>query len=292
MNNNEDEAAKTYGRTLHIPEEQLSWSISSLNEYKDLIQASTRINPEKSLEGKTFYDRLKAKNPDFIVVIAYGKILPQSVLDLAHFGAINVHGSLLPKYRGASPLQSIFLEKEEKSEPKANHAKLRGGITIMQMDAGMDTGDIIDTLSFPIPFHRTVAELIQALQQQGPKFLNDTLWNFAKGLITPVKQEESEATYTKKIEKADGFFVLSLDPLKDVYAKYRAFSLRPKVRFVRQDKKVIIEKLTLDEELFEIHKSSPLLDNGKLNPAVKEIFLKPEGKKEMDWKSFVNGYLK
>ncbi|MDR3169262.1 MAG: hypothetical protein LBU27_05945 [Candidatus Peribacteria bacterium] len=63
------------------------------------MQTPARLNPEKSLEGKAFYDRLKAKNPDFIVVIAYGKILPQSVLDLAHFGAINVHGSLLPKYR-------------------------------------------------------------------------------------------------------------------------------------------------------------------------------------------------
>ncbi|MDR2415158.1 MAG: hypothetical protein LBD75_00645 [Candidatus Peribacteria bacterium] len=73
------------------------------------------MNPEKSLEGKAFYERLQAKKPDFLVVIAYGKILPQSVLDTAYFGAINVHGSLLPKYRGASPLQSVFLYKEKKS---------------------------------------------------------------------------------------------------------------------------------------------------------------------------------
>jgi methionyl-tRNA formyltransferase len=86
--------------------------------------------------------------------------------------------------------------------------------------------------------------------------------------------------------------VLSLDTLEDIYAKYRAFFLRPKIRFVRQDKKIIIENLTLDEELFEIHKTSPLLNNGKLNVAVKEILLKPEGKKAMDWKNFVNGYLK
>ncbi|MDR0607366.1 MAG: hypothetical protein LBG52_03245 [Candidatus Peribacteria bacterium] len=122
--------------------------------------------------------------------------------------------------------------------------------------------------------------------------MNDTLWNFAKELIETHKQHEEEATYTQKIEKADGFFVLSIDTLEAIYAKYRALTLRPKVRFIRQDKRVIIERLTLDEELFEIHKHAPLLDNGKLNKAVKEILLKPEGKKAMDWKSFVNGYLK
>jgi len=79
------------------------------------IATPTKLNPAKSLEGKNFHDRLKTKNPDFLVVIAYGKILPQTILDTAHFGAINVHGSLLPKYRGASPLQSIFLHKEKKS---------------------------------------------------------------------------------------------------------------------------------------------------------------------------------
>jgi methionyl-tRNA formyltransferase len=122
--------------------------------------------------------------------------------------------------------------------------------------------------------------------------LNDTLWNFGKGLIGTEKQNEEEATYTQKIEKADGFFVLSTDTLADIYAKYRALALRPKARCIRQDKRIIIEKLVLDEELFEIHKHAPLLDNGKLNAAVKEILLKPEGKKAMDWKSFVNGYLK
>ncbi|MDR2415157.1 MAG: hypothetical protein LBD75_00640 [Candidatus Peribacteria bacterium] len=156
----------------------------------------------------------------------------------------------------------------------------------------MDTGDIIDTLSFPLPFHRTVLELIKALQQQGPKFLNDTLWKFGKALITPIKQKDEEATYCQKIEKVDGFFVLSTDTLEEIYAKYRALSLRPKARCIWQEKRIIIEKLSLNEELFEIHKTAPLLENGKLNAAVEEILLKPEGKKAMDWKSFVNGYLK
>ncbi|MDR2190404.1 MAG: hypothetical protein LBP53_04370 [Candidatus Peribacteria bacterium] len=118
------------------------------------------------------------------------------------------------------------------------------------------------------------------------------MWNFGKGLLTPLKQNEDEASYTKKIEKTDGFFVLSTDSLEAVYTKYRALALWPKARCIRQEKRIIIEKLSLNEEVFELHKTAPLLDNGKLNVAVKEILLKPEGKKAMDWKSFVNGYLK
>jgi methionyl-tRNA formyltransferase len=156
----------------------------------------------------------------------------------------------------------------------------------------MDTGDIIDQLSFKIPFNRTTKELIKALEKKGPTFLNQTLWNFGKGHIKTEKQHEKQATYCKKIEKADGFFVLSIDTLADIYTKYRAFFLRPKARFIRQDKRIIIEKLLLDEELFEIHKTAPLLDNGTLNRAVKDILLKPEGKKAMNRENFSNGYLK
>jgi methionyl-tRNA formyltransferase len=81
----------------------------------EAIQTPAKLHPEKSLEGKVFYEWLKEKKADMFVVIAYGKILPQAILDLAHFGAINVHGSLLPKYRGASPLQSVFLANEKRS---------------------------------------------------------------------------------------------------------------------------------------------------------------------------------
>ena len=88
------------------------------------VATPNKIHPEKSEEGKQFAERLKAKNPDFLVVIAYGKIIPQAILDIPTIAPINVHGSLLPKYRGASPLQSVFLNNEEET-----------GITIMKMNA-------------------------------------------------------------------------------------------------------------------------------------------------------------
>jgi methionyl-tRNA formyltransferase len=101
------------------------------------------------------------------VVIAYGKIIPQYILDIPKIAPINVHGSLLPKYRGASPLQSIFLNQDETS-----------GITIMKMDAEMDTGDMIDKLKFKLKFHRTVKNLIDELMKKGPKFLSKTLISY------------------------------------------------------------------------------------------------------------------
>ena len=248
---------------------------------EDFIQTPTKINPEKSVEGQNFYDWLKEKNPDFLVVISYGKILPQSILDIPQFWPINVHGSLLPKYRWASPLQSIFLNKEEKS-----------WITIMHMNAWMDTGDIIDQLSFPIQFNWTVKELIEALEKAWPKFLCNTLRNYGKHQISAEPQDEKSSTLCKKIEKSDWEINPFKDSLEDIYAKYRAYAIWPKIRFKLNEKSVIIEELELDEKLYNEHKSEPIIIEKKLNQAITKISPKPEWKKAMDWKSFCNGYLR
>ncbi|MBO4203526.1 hypothetical protein J5893_01685 [bacterium] len=110
--------------------------------------------------------------------------------------------------------------------------------------------------------------------------------------MTPEKQDENQVILTKKIEKADGAFEIAIDPLEEIYTKYRAFFLRPKLWCTQQGKRVVIEKLILDEKLFETHKKEPLITGKTLNPAVKEIALKPEGKKAMDRASFANGYVK
>jgi methionyl-tRNA formyltransferase len=125
-----------------------------------------------------------------LVVIAYGKIIPQQILDIPTIAPINIHGSLLPKYRGASPIQSTLLHNDKET-----------GITIMKMDATMDTGNMIDILRFGIPFDWTTQQLIQKMQTIGPKFLNDTLRKYAKKFLGEVKQNEDKATYCNKIEK-------------------------------------------------------------------------------------------
>ena len=118
----------------------------------EFIVTPEKLNPEKSEEGKKFAERLKEKNPDFLVVIAYGKIIPQTILDIAKVAPINIHGSLLPKYRGASPIQSTLLNNDKET-----------GITIMKMDANMDTGNMIDILKFDIDFDRNVKDLIDKI---------------------------------------------------------------------------------------------------------------------------------
>lgn len=145
---------KPVGRGLKLTPNVIKQTALELGFQEQQIQTPRKINLETSIEGKNFYDRLQAKSPDFLVVIAYGKIMPVSLLELPTFAPINVHGSLLPQYRGASPLQSVFLDQQTQT-----------GITIMHMDAGMDTGAIVDRLAFKLPFDRTVKTLIEKIQQ-------------------------------------------------------------------------------------------------------------------------------
>ena len=243
---------------------------------------SVRLDsPKYWREAKDFAQWLKSKDADFLVVIAYGKIMPREILDLAHFGPINVHGSILPKYRGASPLQSAFLNWDQES-----------GITIMKMDENMDTWNMIDILKFKLKFDWTVNDLIDSVMTKWPKFLDDTLVHYAKWLLWEVKQDEKQATYCQKFEKQDG----EIDPFKDnldsIYRKYRWFFMWPKIYFMMNGKRVVVESLKLDEKFFWEYKDNPLIDGKILNPCVLDIVLKPEWKKWMDWTSFKSGYLK
>ncbi|HRX64089.1 MAG TPA: membrane protein insertion efficiency factor YidD [Candidatus Absconditabacterales bacterium] len=260
---------------------------------------SLRLDSKKyAEEANNFKLRLEAKKPDYIVVIAYGKIIPQYILDIPKIAPINVHGSLLPKYRGASPIQSVFLNNEEKS-----------GITIMKMDATMDTGNMIDKLSTKLNFDRTTIDLIERMKKKGPRFLNHTLINYGKGLLGEVKQNEKQATYCQKIEKDEGEISINKDKLENVYKKYRGYALRPKIYFnfspfVKgenydkseqrdlKQKRVIIEKLKIDEKLFKTEKNKALINGKELNKSIIDISFKPEGKKSMNRKSFKSGYIK
>lgn len=273
---------KAVGRGLKMQPNIIKTIALELGIPAEDIQTPTKINPDKSIEGKNIFDRLVAQKPDFLVVIAYGKILPQSLLDIPLFGAINVHGSLLPKYRWASPIQTVFLNQESHT-----------GITIMHMDAGMDTGNIIDQIRFPLPFHRTCRDCIQHMQQIGPKFLTQTLRKYAKNELQDQAQDDSQALLCSKIEKSDGIIDPFHEPLSSIYAKYRAYYLRPKISFALADKHIIIEALTLDKDRFAQSQDQPLINSDDtLNPAINTILLKPQGKKALDRTSFKNGYLK
>ena len=152
---------KPSGRWMEVSENIIKSTAKKLKRYhtsgEEFIITPTKLNPEKSEEGHRFAERVKEKKPDILVVIAYGKIIPQIILDIPKIAPINVHGSILPKYRWASPIQSTLLNNDKET-----------GITIMKMDASMDTGNLIDILRFTIPFRRTTKELIHEMETIGP----------------------------------------------------------------------------------------------------------------------------
>ncbi len=143
-----------------------------------------------SMRSEEAYNSLKELNPDVIVVAAYGQILPQAVLDLPKFGCVNIHGSLLPKYRGAAPIQQSVLDGEKVT-----------GVTTMLMDVGLDTGDILLKAETEIGENETAGELFDRLAVLGGELIIETLDKLKKGEITPQKQDESLATHTSKISK-------------------------------------------------------------------------------------------
>ena len=144
-------------------------------------------------------EQLRALQPEAIVVAAFGQILPASVLSIPPFGCINVHGSLLPRYRGAAPIPAAILAGDSQT-----------GITIMQMDAGMDTGPILTQRAMPIAADDTTATLTDKMAVLGAELLLETLPAWFAGQITPRKQDDSLATYAPMLKREHGHIDWSL----------------------------------------------------------------------------------
>jgi methionyl-tRNA formyltransferase len=150
------------------------------------------FQPEK-LRGKDVMAQLRTYEPDFHVVAAYGQILRQAVLDLPTHGSINVHASLLPRWRGAAPIQSAIMAGDAES-----------GITIMQMGAGLDTGPMLGKAAIPIEPDETGQSLHDKLAALGGPLLISTLQGLVDGSIQPKAQNDDNATYAPRIQKDDG----------------------------------------------------------------------------------------
>lgn len=157
-----------------------------------LAQNLPVVQPEK-MKDPSFPETLRSWNPDVIVVAAYGRILPQAILALPPKGCLNVHGSLLPKYRGAAPIQWAVI----KGEPET-------GVTIMVMDAGMDTGAILEQTVMPISAEDTAGDVAARMAELGGRVLVSTLQKWAEGTVVPQPQNESEATLAPILKKDDG----------------------------------------------------------------------------------------
>lgn len=148
------------------------------------------FQPEKI---KPEADKIKSLEPDLIVVIAYGKIIPQEILDIPTYGCINVHASLLPKYRGAACLNAPIINGDQET-----------GVTIMQMEAGLDTGPILRQEKVSLTNKTILKEVHDQLAQLGAEILPQTLIDWVAGKITPQKQDDSQASYVSTLKKEDG----------------------------------------------------------------------------------------
>lgn len=169
----------------------------------------------RSLKEKEVVASLQELEPQMIVVAAYGQILPPEVLAIPPFGCLNVHASLLPKYRGASPVAGALLAGEEET-----------GITIMLMDEEMDTGPILAQARLPIAPQDDRGSLTEKLAYLGAELLLETLPRWLKGEITPRPQEDEKATYTKILRKEDGLIDWSMSSV-EIWGQVRAYNPWP-----------------------------------------------------------------
>lgn len=223
-----------------------------------------------------FVAEMSKENLDLFVVASYGKIIPQAVLDIPAKKCLNVHPSLLPKYRGASPLQSMILNDEKEI-----------GVTIMLVDAEMDHGGIVSQEKFTPPvWPMKLSEFKKALGALGGKMLVDVMPKWIAGQIKEKEQNHAEATFTKKIEKEDGLIDLSTDSAGQYknYLKICAFEGWPNTYFFAKNGKAGADGKTVKEIRVIINEAD--FSDGKL--IIKKVT--PEGRTAMSYQQFINSH--
>lgn len=230
------------------------------------------------------YEEIVELAPDMIVTCAYGQIIPKVLLDLPKYGCINVHASLLPKYRGGAPLHRVVINGESKT-----------GVTIMHMDEGMDTGDIISTKEVPIEKFDTVGTIHDKLSVLGKELLLDTIPSIIDGTSKRIKQNNDEATFAPVIKRSDELLDFNKTSL-EIYNKIRGLNPFP-VSYATLDGKVMkIYSSRIKENIYTTKKNGEIVriyDDGigvsTLDSEIIITEIKPEGKRRMSVKDYLNG---
>lgn len=244
------------------------------------------LQPERARRTE-FVQQLAGLRPDLIAVMAYGQILPPDILDLPRFGCVNVHTSLLPKYRGAAPIQWAILNDETET-----------GVTIMKMDAGLDTGDILTQQATPIRPEDNAETLHDRLAQLGAELLVRTILDYVGGKIQPRPQSAELATHARKIRKEDGLIDWRL-PARAIWNRVRAFTPWPgaytflpsqpqpqRLKFWRAE---VVPQNGAPGEILSVGKSGIIAGCGQ--DALRVTTLQREGGRKLSAQEFLAGHM-
>lgn len=248
-----------------------------------VVEKNIPVYQPNRIKTSEYVEVLKELKPDAIIVVAYGQILSKEILEIPKYGCINVHASLLPKLRGASPINMAIVEGFEKT-----------GVATMQMDVGLDTGDILDVIEMDIPVDMTAGELHDELMSFGPKVLEETLLKLKEGKVIPTKQIDKDSTYAPIIKKEMAKINWELES-KKIYNHIRGYNPWPIAYTEYENKRM---KIFVSEQLGETSSKDPgtilsfdesglVVATGDRNIKIKEIQF-PNGKR-MTVKQYILG---
>jgi methionyl-tRNA formyltransferase len=240
------------------------------------------VQPEKIKNNAEFRARLEEIRPDAILVVAYGRIIPQWMLELPRFGNINLHGSLLPKYRGAAPIQWAVANGEVVT-----------GVTTMRLDEGLDTGDMLLAQVCPIGQEETAVDVYECLAPLGAKLMVKTLHHLEADLIFPEKQDHSLATLAPILKREDGWIDFSRGAQGN-YDRWRGFQPWPGAHTILRGKKLIVHKMRVagsgDGEIGVVKVQGDAIVVGCGDGSLLELDeVQLEGKRRMSAAEFLRG---
>jgi methionyl-tRNA formyltransferase len=240
--------------------------------------------PDKIKSNDTFRQQLSALRPDAIIVVGYGRIIPQWMIDLPRFGNLNLHASLLPKYRGAAPIQWAIAQGESVT-----------GVTTMHIDAGLDTGDILMQRELPIATDDTAETLGPKLAIIGADLMVETLRGLESGQIRPTPQDNAKASLAPILRKEDGRIDFQRTST-EIFDRVRGFQPWPGGHTLFRGRQLQVHRADHVDQSHElmpgqISAESPRLLAGCGNKTTLELIeLQPEGKRRMSARDFINGY--
>jgi methionyl-tRNA formyltransferase len=241
------------------------------------------VQPEKIKSNPAFRDQLEAVHPDVILVVAYGRIIPAWMLDLPRLGCINLHGSLLPKYRGAAPIQWAIANGDPVT-----------GVTTMRIDEGLDTGEMLLSRELPIGPHDTAVDLFTKLANVGAQLMVETLARLEAGTLIGIAQEESQTTLAPILTREDGLIDFARTA-HQIYDRWRGFQPWPGAYTTLRGRKLIMHRMRAAAEggiepgVLQVQDDQLFVGCGNSSAIVIDE-LQLEGKRRMGAAEFLRGF--